>query len=88
MAYLAATIVGALLVALGTLVSSSTLLAVGVMGIIGFAVSFSRVFGGYVAAANTGMLLAFVIAVTIPAPLDAIPARVGGWAIAGCLVHV
>jgi len=88
MAYLAATIVGALLVALGTLVSSSTLLAVGVMGIIGFAVSFSRVFGGYVAAANTGMLLAFVIAVTIPAPLDAIPARVGGWAIAGLVSTV
>jgi uncharacterized membrane protein YccC len=82
-AYLSATIVGAALVSLGTLASSSAWLAVAVMLIVGFAVSFSRVFGGYVAAANTGMLLAFVIAVTIPAPPDAIPARVGGWAIAG-----
>jgi uncharacterized membrane protein YccC len=83
LAYLTATIVGAVLVALGTLASSSAWLAVLVMFIVGFVLSFSRVFGGYVAAANTGMLLAFVIAVTIPAPADAIPARVGGWAIAG-----
>jgi uncharacterized membrane protein YccC len=82
-AYLSATIVGAILVALGTFASSSPWLAVGLMLIVGFVVSFSRVFGGYVAAANTGLLLAFVIAVTIPAPADAIPARIGGWSIAG-----
>jgi uncharacterized membrane protein YccC len=83
LAYLTATLVGAVLVALGTLASSSAGLAVAVMLLIGFAVTFSRIFGGYVAAASTGMLLAFVIAVTIPAPADAIPARVGGWSIAG-----
>lgn len=87
-AYLSATIVGAILVALGTLASSSVLLAVLVMLIVGFVVSFSRVFGGYVAAANTGLLLAFVIAVTIPAPADAIPARIGGWSIAGLVSTV
>jgi uncharacterized membrane protein YccC len=84
-AYLAATLVGAALVALGTLVSSSAWLAAGVMFVVGFAISFSRIFGGYVAAANIGMLLAFVIAVTIPAPADAIAARIGGWAIAGLI---
>ena len=83
LAYLSATIVGAALVALGTLVSSSTGLAVAAMLLVGFAISFSRVFGGYVAAANLGMLLSFVIAVTIPAAPDAIPARVGGWAMSG-----
>ena len=82
-AYLTATLVGAALVALGTLVSTSTWLPAVVMFLVGFAISFSRIFGGYVAAANLGMLLAFVIAVTIPAPPDVIPARVGGWAIAG-----
>jgi uncharacterized membrane protein YccC len=82
-AYLGATLVGAVLVALGTLVSTSPWLAAIVMLLVGFAVSFSRVFGGYVAAANLGMLLAFVIAVSIPAPAGAIPARVGGWAMAG-----
>src|SRR5258708_39124890 len=88
MAYLAATVVGAALVALGTLVSSSAWLAAGVMFLVGFAISFSRIFGGYVPAANIGMLLAFVIAVTIPAPADAIPARIGGWAIAGLISTV
>jgi uncharacterized membrane protein YccC len=88
LAYLAATLVGAVMVALGTLASSSAWLAATVMLIIGFAVSFSRVVGGYVAAANLGMLLAFVIAVTIPAPADSIPARVGGWAIAGLVSTV
>ncbi len=83
LAYLSATVVGAVLVALGTLASSSGWLAATAMFVVGFAISFSRVFGGYVAAANTGMILAFVIAVTIPAPAAAIPQRVGGWAIAG-----
>src|SRR5260370_42636131 len=84
-AYLTATIVGGALVALGTLVSSSAWLAAVVMLLVGFAIAFSRTFGGYVAAANIGMLLAFVIAVTIPGSADVIPARVGGWAIAGLI---
>lgn len=83
LAYLTATLVGGVLVALGTLVSSSAWLAAVAMLVIGFVISFSRIFGGYVAAANIGMILAFVIAVTIPAPADVIPARVGGWAMAG-----
>src|SRR5713226_8129167 len=84
-AYLTATIVGAALVALGTFVTSSAWLAAVVMGLVGFAISFSRTFGGYVAEANIGMLLAFVIAVTIPGSADVVPARVGGWAIAGLI---
>jgi uncharacterized membrane protein YccC len=70
-------------VALGTLVSTSVVAAVAVTLVIGFVVSFGRVFGGYVSAANTGLLLAFVVAVTIPSPPSLIPLRVGGWAIAG-----
>jgi uncharacterized membrane protein YccC len=85
LAYLTATIIGGGLVALGTLASSTTWSAVAVMFVVGLVISFSRVFGGYVAAANTGMLLSFVIAVTIPAPVAVIPLRVGGWAIAGLI---
>src|ERR1700694_5282821 len=77
--------VGALLVTLGTLASTATVLAAAVMFVVGFAIAFSRVFGGYVAAAQTGMLLSFVIAVSIPAPASAIPARVGGWVMAGII---
>ena len=86
--YLTATIIGGGFVALGTLASTTTWSAVAVMFAVGFVISFSRVFGGYVAAANTGMLLSFVIAVTIPAPGAVIPLRVGGWAIAGLVSTV
>jgi len=82
-AYLVATVVGAVLVALGTLASSSPWLAAAVMLVVGFVISFSLVLGGYAAAANVGMLLAFVIAVTLPGSADVIPARVGGWVLAG-----
>src|SRR6202048_2059495 len=85
LAYLTATSVGGILVTIGTLASASTVLATAVMFVVGFVIAFSRVFGGYVAAAQTGMLLSFVIAVSIPAPASAIPARVGGWVVGGSL---
>src|SRR5260370_10177965 len=55
------------------------------MLMVGWAVWCSRTLGGCVAGANIGMLLAFVIAVTIPGSADVSPARVGGWAIAGLI---
>ena len=82
-AYLTATLAGAVLIAIGTVVSQNTALATVMMLVVGFSIAFSSVFGGYVAAAQTGMLLAFVIAVSIPAPPAAVPARVGGWVFAG-----
>ena len=85
LAYLTATFVGAVLVTVGTLASASAGLATAVMFVVGFAIAFSRVYGGYVAAAQTGMLLSFVVAVSIPAPASAIPARVGGWVMAGII---
>ena len=84
-AYLAATFVGGLLVTVGTLASASAGLATAVTFVVGLAIAFSRVFGGYVAAAQTGMLLSFVIAVSIPAPATAIPTRAGAWAMAGII---
>ena len=84
-AYLTATLIGALLVTIGTLASVSAGLAAAVTFVVGLAIAFSRVFGGYVAAAQTGMLLSFVIAVSIPAPASTIPARVGAWVMAGII---
>ena len=84
-AYLTATVAGALLVTIGTLTSGSAGLATAAMFVVGFAIAFSRVFGGYLAAAQTGMLLSFVLAVSIPAAASAIPARVGGWLMAGVI---
>src|SRR5438094_427009 len=67
-AYLTGTAVGAFLVAIGTLVSISAGLAAAVMFVVGLAIAFSRVFGGCLAAAQTGMLLSFVLAVSVAAP--------------------
>src|ERR1700730_6880753 len=82
-AYLTATLVGAVLIALGTLVSQNVVLAGAMMLLVGFAISFASVFGGYIAAAQTGLLLAFVIALSVPAPASAVPPRIAGWAFGG-----
>ena len=47
LAYLTAAVVGALLVAIGTLASAFAGLATLVMFVVGLAIAFSRVFGGY-----------------------------------------
>src|SRR5260370_17534519 len=85
LAYLTATLAGAVLVTIGTLASASAGLAAAVMFVVGFPIAFSRGFGGFVAAAQTRMLLSFVVAVSIPAPASAIPARVEGWVVAGII---
>jgi uncharacterized membrane protein YccC len=84
-AYLGATLVGAVLIALGTVVSQNVALAGATMLLVGFVISFASVFGGYIAAAQTGLLLAFVISIMVPAPAGAVPARVAGWTVAGIL---
>jgi uncharacterized membrane protein YccC len=85
LAYLATTLAGAILVALGTLASPAAVSAVLVMLVVGFALAFTSIFGGYVATARTGLLLAFVISLSLPGPPSAIPARVGGLMLAGLL---
>jgi uncharacterized membrane protein YccC len=85
LAYLGAVLAGAVLVALGTLVSATPATAAGAMLLVGFALAFAGVFGGYLAAAQTGLLLAFVISVSLPAPVSAVPGRVGGWMLAGLI---
>jgi uncharacterized membrane protein YccC len=82
-AYAAATLAGAALVALGTAVSFSAAAAATVMLAIGFVLSFATVFGGYVAAAQTALLLAFVLSASVSAPVSAIPTRLAGWVLAG-----
>jgi hypothetical protein len=52
-AYVAATIAGAALVALGTVVSQNPVAGALVMLAVGFTVAFAAVFGGYIAAAQS-----------------------------------
>jgi uncharacterized membrane protein YccC len=83
LAYLGTTLAGAVLVTLGTLASPTAAGAALVMLAVGFVLAFTSIFGGYVATARTGLLLAFVISLSLPGPPSAIPARVGGWMLAG-----
>jgi uncharacterized membrane protein YccC len=83
LAYLAAVLAGAFLVALGTLASGTAAGGAAAMLLVGFAISFAGLFGGYLTVAQTGLLLAFVISVSLPAAPSAIPGRVGGWMLAG-----
>src|SRR2546428_6384470 len=77
-AYLTATAVGAMLVALGTLVSLTIAAAAAVTFVVALVISFARVFGGYFVAGQTGMLLAYIVATAVPAALSRISPR--GWA--------
>jgi uncharacterized membrane protein YccC len=81
-AYLGLAVVGVVLIALGTLASRSTWLAVALMAVVGFAVLFSGIIDGYFAAAGSAAILLFALPVMIPAPASAIPARLEGWAVA------
>ena len=81
-AYVTLACAGAIFVVLGTLCSRNAWLAAAAMAVVGFAVLFSGVIDGYLAAAGTAALLSFVLPVTVPAPLSAIPARLEGWALA------
>src|SRR5919201_651131 len=78
-AFVVATLVGGALVALGTIASASfwtaalmTLLAV-------FCIELAGAFGGYVARSQAPLLLAVVLAASVPAPVSAVPERVLGW---------
>jgi uncharacterized membrane protein YccC len=84
-AYVTTTVVGVLLVSLGTLVSPLAGLAAPAMVLVGFAVQFAGVFGGYIAAAQIALLLSFVLAVSVPAPAAAVGPRLAGWLVAGLI---
>ncbi len=82
-AYVTTTLVGAVLVTFGTLASATVWTAAIAMFFVGFAIRFSGVFGGNIAAAQTALLLSFVLAVSVPVQVSAIGPRLGGWLIAG-----
>jgi len=81
-AYLSLGVAGAALVTLGTLCSGNAWLAAGAMAVVGFGILFSGFINGYFAAGGTAAILAFVLAVAVPAPASSIPARLAGWGLA------
>ncbi|WP_433174769.1 hypothetical protein [Actinoallomurus sp. CA-150999] len=81
-AYSSLAATGAVLIFVGTLCSRNPTLAAAAMAVVGFIVLFAGVVNGYAAAGATAAILAFVLPVTIPAPLSAVPSRLEGWALA------
>lgn len=80
--YIGLTIVGAVLITLGTLASSFAWLAVLGMAIVGFLVLFSGVLSAAIAGASRAALLAFILPVTVIGTAADIPSRLAGWGIA------
>jgi uncharacterized membrane protein YccC len=85
LAYLGLLAGGCLTIALGTICSHTTWLAVVVMALVGFAILFSGVIDGYLAAASLVLILTFVIAAMVQADIGELPDRLAGWGVAGVL---
>ena len=75
-------VVGCALVCLGTLASRSVWLATLTMALVAFVVIFAGVVSSVLAGASTSLLLAFILPVTLAAPISALPDRVAGWGLA------
>ncbi len=73
---------GAVFVGLGTLASRQVWLAATAMAVVGFAVIFAGVVSSTLAGATTSLLLAFILPVSLPGPVSAVPDRLAGWAMA------
>lgn len=84
-AYATTALIGAVLVALGTLVSPIPWLAALGMFVVAFSVQLVSVFGSYAAAAQSALLLSFVLAVSIPAAPAVVGSRLAGWLIASAV---
>jgi uncharacterized membrane protein YccC len=73
---------GAVSICIATAASAAPWLAAVAMAAAGFLVLFAGVVSSTLAGASTALLLAFILPVSIPAPVSAIPARLAGWALA------
>ena len=73
---------GAVFVTVGTVCSRSPWLAAVAMGIVGFGVLFAGAVSSVLAGASVSLLLAFILPVSITAPVSAIPDRLAGWGLA------
>jgi uncharacterized membrane protein YccC len=74
---------GAVFVTLGTLASHAVWLAALAMLVVGFFVLFAGVVSSALASASFSLLLAFILPVSLRAPVSEIPDRLAGWLLAG-----
>jgi Fusaric acid resistance protein-like len=81
------TVLGAVAVSLGTLVSENVLLSVGGAIAAGFLTELAAVMGGRIAVIRTALLLSFMLAVAVPASISSVPLYLGGWLLAGIVAQ-
>jgi uncharacterized membrane protein YccC len=74
---------GLILICVGTVTARPTWLAVLTTAVVAFAVLFAGVVSSVIAGASTALLLPFILPVTLPGPISALPDRLAGWALAG-----
>ena len=76
-------VTGGVFVCLATLASQTAWLAAVAMAVVGFGVIFAGVVSSVLAGATTALLLAFILPVSLAAPVSAVPDRLAGWGMAG-----
>jgi hypothetical protein len=81
------TILGAIVVSLGTLASANIWLAVSGAVLVGFLTEFSTVSAGRIAVIRTALLLAFMLAVAVPSPARSVLTNLEGWLLAGIVAQ-
>jgi uncharacterized membrane protein YccC len=74
---------GLVLISIGTLASGSAWIAAAVTLIVTFAVLFVGVISSVLASATTALLAAYILPVSLPAPISSLPDRLLGWLLAG-----
>ncbi len=79
---------GAVLVCLGTLASRSPWLGGVSMAIVAFGILFAGVVSSVLAGATLSLLLAFILPVSLAAPVSSIPDRLEGWGLASAAAFV
>jgi hypothetical protein len=76
-------VTGGVFVCLATLASQNAWLAAIAMAVVGFGVIFAGVVSSVLAGATTALLLAFILPVSLAAPVSAVPERLAGWGMVG-----
>jgi hypothetical protein len=81
--YLATTVIGLGLIALGTAVSEHVVVAALVTVVVGFSISLAGVLGPVITKLRTPLLLAFVLPASVAAPFGDVGPRLVGWGLSG-----
>jgi hypothetical protein len=81
------TLLGSIMLSLGTLASASAWLAVGGTVAVGFLSELPLLSGGHIGAIQRALLLSFMIAVAVPAPAHSVLPYLEGWLTAGIIAQ-